>query len=134
MYGNICFEKNMENFPNNLTCDCPVECNFISYSMSVESTPLDAKELCSKDIEDASIMKPFIENKFPPKFVRKLMKVKYNVSDDQIEYCKKNLQFRAEVIFKLATDSMPVTIISRRLSFFDKMSAFGKLNKKPILI
>ena len=55
------------------------------------------------------------------------MKIKNNVSEDAQEYCKKNLQYRAELIFKMATDSVSVTVMSQRLSFFDKMSAFGKL-------
>ena len=58
--------------------------------------------------------------------------IKYNVSKDPIDYCKKNLKYRAEVIFRLATDSLSVTVMSRRLSFFDKMSAFGKLMLKII--
>ena len=60
--------------------------------------------------------------------LRELNKFKNNVSEISLdEHCKKNLRFRAEVIFRLATDSMDVTVISRRLSFFDMMSAFGNL-------
>ena len=71
-------------------------------------------------------MEPFYKNIFPPPFVRSMMKVKYNFSETAVENCKRNLQYRAEIIFRMATDSMPVTVMSRRLSFFDKMSAFGK--------
>ena len=75
-------------------------------------------------------MSPFYEHESPPKFVKKLADMKNNVShdydyDEMKESCKKNLQYRAEIIFQLATDSMSVTIMSRRLSFFDKLSAFG---------
>ena len=109
-------------------CDCPTQCNFISYSFTTVSTPFDGNELCPPETlnSDNFLMKPFYENKFPPQFIRKLMKIKNNVSDDAQEYCKKNLQYRAEVIFRMATDTMSVTVMSPRLSFFDKMSAFGK--------
>ena len=106
------------------TCGCPKECNTLSYSFSVTSTPLDPNELCTKDVDTK--MWQFYENKFPTDFVRTQMKVKYNVSDDATYYCKKNIKYRAEVNFKMATDSMEVTVLSRRLSFFDKMAAFGR--------
>ena len=109
-------------------CDCPTQCNFISYSFTTVSTPFDGNELCPPETlnSDNFLMKPFYENKFPPQFIRKLIKIKNNVSDDAQDYCKKNLQYRAEVIFRMATDTMSVTVMSPRLSFFDKMSAFGK--------
>ena len=106
------------------TCGCPKECNTLSYSFSVTSTPLDPEELCTKDSD--SKMWQFYQNKFPADFVRTQMKIKYNVSNDATDYCKKNIKYRAEVVFKMATDSMEVTVLSRRLSFFDKMSAFGR--------
>ena len=70
-------------------------------------------------------MKPFYENKFPPQFIRRLKQFKDNSSSQEQDYCKKNIQYRAEVIFRMATDTMSVTVMSPRLSFFDKMSAFG---------
>ena len=83
------------------------------------------------------LMEPFYKNISPPLFVRRMMKVKYNFSETAAENCKRNLQYRAEIIFRMATDSMPVTVMSRRLSFFDKMSAFGKhkisINKLALL-
>ena len=132
MYGSYCFEKSMRNIPQEWTCDCPVECNSLSYSFRVASTPLDSEALCPLfdldqlvDMKDEAIMKPFYTNQFPSHFVRKLIKLKHNISSKAIDYCKKNLQYRAVVTFKMATDTMSVTVISRRLSFFDKMSAFG---------
>ena len=122
---------NKPNIEDN--CDCPTECNFISYSFTTVSTQLNENVLCPPEPDYGNfdstsfLMKPFYENKFPPQFIRKLMKIKNNVSEDAQEYCKKNLQYRAELIFKMATDSVSVTVMSQRLSFFDKMSAFGKL-------
>ena len=109
------------------TCDCPMECNTISYSFSVVSTPLAPEEICPDPSEapEDFLMKQYYENKFPTQFVRRLMKLKDNVTFDDVKDCKKNLDYRAEVKFKLVTDTMAVTIISMRLSFFDKMSAFG---------
>ena len=130
----MCFEKNMKNSSYEETCDCPMECNTISYSFSIVSTPFDPEELCPYIFDGYMnflwragdfLMRPFYENKSPPQVVRKMMKIKNNISDSAMDYCKKNLAFRAEVIFKIATDSMSVTFMSRRLSFFDKMSAFG---------
>ena len=130
-YGNKCFNDNMDNAAHEYNCDCPTECNTISYSFThIFSTPFDAEEFCPRtkgdSFSDDFLMKPFYENKFPPKFVRTLIKFKNNnISDDAVDYCKKNLQYRAVVIIRLATDSMSVTVMSPRLSFFDKMSAFG---------
>ena len=131
MYGNQCFEASMEDTPE-WTCDCPVECKSISYSFSIVSTPLGPEESCPPHASwrDGVLMSPFYEQESPPKFVKKLIDMRNNIShdfdyDEMEESCKKNLQYRAEVIFRLATDSMSVTIMSRRLSFFDKLSAFG---------
>ena len=69
-------------------------------------------------------MKPFYEHRFPSDFVRTLLKIKNKDGiENVVDYCEKNLEFRAEVIFRLATDTMPVTVMSSRLSFFDKMSS-----------
>ena len=110
----------MKNTPEDWTCDCPVECNYISYSFSLVSTPFDPEELCPRNmVSENFLMKPFYQNRVG----RAMIKMKNNITD--IEYCKQHLKYRAEVIFRLATDSISVTVMSRRLSFFDKMSAFG---------
>ena len=49
----------------------------------------------------------------------------HNSSDDMADICKTSIQYKAEVIFRLATNTMTVTVSSRRLSFFDKLSGFG---------
>ena len=51
----------------------------------------------------------------------------YNESSKPSELCRRYLPYRAEVIFRLATDTVSVIVRSRRLSFFDKLSAFGKI-------
>ena len=133
MYGNICFEKGMRNTPTDWTCDCPMECNTISYSFSVVVTPFDPEEMCPRyDDFDDFLMKPFYDRNriFSPKFEKKLLEIKNNVSmTDEVDDCKENLPYRAVVDFKLVTDTMSVTVMSRRLSFFDKLSAFGKSTK-----
>ena len=118
----------MKNRTTQKTCDCPMECTTISYSFRVVSTKFEDKEMCGETSEN-SVMNDFnlVGHKFPHQFIRKLIHLKNNsVSSNEVEYCKRNLKYRAEVIFMLATDSMSVTIMSSRLSFFDKMSAFGK--------
>ena len=133
IYGNICFEKHMKTTPPEWICDCPMECNTISYSFSIVSSTFDPEELCpnpkSKKAPENFLMKPFYENKFPSPFVRRMMKYKDNITFDDVADCKNNLAYRAEVKFKLVTDTMSVTVLSRRLSFFDKLSAFGIGNK-----
>ena len=125
MYGNICFEKSMKNATTEDSCDCPMECNSISYSFSVTSTKFDESEMCEKRND---FMDGFDEHTFPPYHIRNLMFLKKLTPYPSSEYyCRKNLKYRAEVIFRLATDSMSVTVMSRRLSFFDKLSAFGKI-------
>ena len=124
MYGNICFEKSMKNVSIEDSCDCPMECNSISYSFSVTSTKFDESEMCGKR---NNFMDGFNEHKFPPQYIRELKFLKKLTLYPSSEYyCRKTLNYRAEVIFRLATDSMPVTVMSSRLSFFDKMSDFGK--------
>ena len=115
-----------------------MECTSISYSFRVVSTRFNEKEMCQTKVLrynayydvirfEGKDLKEFNSHKFPPQFIRKLVKIKNNISDEEGEYCKRNLQYRAEVVFKMATDSMSVTVMSSRLSFFDKMSAFGKI-------
>ena len=122
------------------SCDCPIECNSISFSFTLESTKFEQKEACPdiknhigendyfKRFENFP-MKPFYKYRSPPLFVRRLMKIKTNVSVTDEADCKKKLKYRAQVIFRLATNSMSVTILSSRLSFFDKMSSFGMKHK-----
>ena len=113
-----------------------MECNSISYSFRVVSTKFEEKEMCQKtgvhkreNIDKyQNVMAEFKSHKFHPDFVRKLIFLKNNISSDEVEYCKRNLQYKAEAIFRLDTDSMSVTVMSSRLSFFDKMSAFGKID------
>ena len=127
MYGNECFENSMNKGTAAEKCDCPMECNSITYTFSLISTPFDPLKMCPTKIRGGNLMKPFYDNRFPHQFIRRLIYFKDNTTSSQEdEYCKRNIQYRAEIIFRLATNTMPVTVISRRLSFFDKMSAFGE--------
>ena len=87
----------------------------------------------SVDFEN-EYMKEFNSHKYIHPFISKLRKIKHNITEDAMDNCARNLQYRAEVIFRLATDSMSVTVMSSRLSFFDKMSAFGKITESGHLI
>ena len=109
------------------SCNCPMECDSLSYTFSLVSNPFDPEEMCpSKTPEIKVMMREFYLHKFPPQMIRNLKMYKNNVTSDQSDICKRNIQYRAEVTFQLATNEMPVTVISRRLSFFDKLSGFGK--------
>ena len=121
----------MLNLTNEETCDCPMECNSISYSYGFVSKPFDSNKMCmGEKISEDFLMKPLYKNKLPDQFVRRLTQFKDNVTLSEIEYCKSEIQYRAEVKFFLATDSVSVTAMTRRLSFFDKLSAFGMSQRK----
>ena len=76
------------------------------------------------------LMKEFYLKKSPPLLLRKLEKFSLeNVTDEEQEICKKKLLYKAEVFFKISTHTMIVIENSRRLSFFDKLSGFGKISK-----
>ena len=125
MYGQSCFENIMANSSLEKNCDCPLECDHNGYSFSLVSKPLDTDEMCSIGVQD-NAMKEFYRKPFPPTFIRILRNAAYNETMDSMEICKRNVQYRAELTFQLAANTLPVTIISRRMSFFDKLSGFGK--------
>ena len=108
-------------------CHCPMECDYISYSFSVVSTPFNPEEMCPNNPRPQDPMREFYDYKSPPKFVGKLIQFRKNISAQDADYCMRNIMYRAEVNFRLATNSLSVTIMSRRLSFFDKMSSFGNI-------
>lgn len=114
----------MANDSLETNCDCPMECDSISYFSYYVSTIFNPEEMCRR--QQKGLMEDIFENKFPPQFVRILRKFTRNETFKEREYCMKYLQYKAEVTFQLATNTMSVTVISRRLSFFDKLSGFGK--------
>merc|ERR1712074_312751 len=71
------------------------------------------------------LLRDFYKKPFPKLFIRQLRKYAKNISADPYEICSKYLKYRAVVIFQLATNDVSVTITSKRLSFFDKLSGFG---------
>ena len=76
-------------------------------------------------------MNEFNNNPMPPKMVSRIQNFLYPITpvediQRQLQECNFKKQFRALVIFSLATDTMTVTVTSRRLSFFDKLSSFGR--------
>ena len=129
---------------------------FSTVSTKFEEAEICETELNIKygdQTENNFMMREFYKHKFPHPYVRKLIEIQKEVKKNKTyltymmsrlddrrwlwdgheemldwSYCKRNLQYRAEVIFRMATDSISVTVMSRRLSFFDKMSAFGMYN------
>ena len=128
VYGNFCFEDIMANDTLEEDCSCPLECDSITYSFSVVSSPFNEIGLCSSRLDKPSpLMSEFYLKPFPKPFVRKLKTFLLNETDDTREICMTNIKYRAKVIFKLATNNIAVTVTSKRLSFFDKLSGFGKI-------
>ena len=104
-----------------------MECDSISYSFSLVSTPFNEIGLCPGNRKRPHpLMSEFYEKPFPKLFIRKMKKFIYNETDSTSEICKRNVKYRAEIIFKLATNNIAVTVTSKRLSFFDKLSGFGR--------
>ena len=127
MYASLCFEESMKNFTLEKECDCPLDCNSITYSYSLVSSPLKEDELCQSNIKSPTpLLTAFYGKPFPKYFIRQLRQYAKNISADTFDICTKYLKYRAVVIFQLATNDVSVTVTSRRLSFFDKMSGFGK--------
>ena len=108
-------------------CNCPLECDIVSYSSYFVSSQFKPDELCPTKEPEEGLMKEFYVHKSPPQLIRDLEKYTSNSSNKAQDYCLKNIQYRAEVNFQLATNTMSVTVISRRLSFFDKLSGFGNI-------
>ena len=128
-YSSLCFEESMKNFTLEKECDCPVDCDSITYSYSLYSTPFNYDYFCSGSLKNPTpLMKGFYKEPFPKIFIRKLRMLVKNISDDTLENCKRYLKYRALVTFRLGTNDVAVTVKSKRLTFFDKLSAFGKLH------
>ena len=122
----MCFEDIMANDTLDEQCSCPMECDSITYSFNVVSTPFNEKGLCSGQQKNPNpLMSEFYKKPFPKLYVRKLKKMTKNETDSVRDICFTNIQYRAEVSFKLATNNIAVTVTSKRLSFFDKLSGFG---------
>ena len=126
IYGNICFEGIMADESLERYCNCPMNCNRITYSFSYNSEKFDLEEICLGAAAKSNfLMKEFYQNPYPGHFIRNLRMFNKNETSDATEICHKNSQYRAKVTFRLATDYVTTTIKTRRLSFFDKLSGFG---------
>ena len=129
VFGNLCFENIMGNFTLEQQCSCPMECDSLSYSFSVVSTPFNDIGLCPGTLKQPQpLMSEFYEKPFPKVFVRTLQRFIKNETDKPGEICKRNVKYRAEINFELATNNIAVTVTSKRLSFFDKLSGFGRFD------
>ena len=111
-----------------------MECDSISYSFSLVSTPFNELGLCPGKMGlNPAAMSEFYRKPFQKSFIRKLKKFIFNETESTSEHCKINVKYRAEIIFKLATNNIAVTVTSKRLSFFDKLSGFGRSFKFSII-
>ena len=87
--GNVCFDNVMSNSSMD-NCDvgrCPMDCNSISYSYSIVSTPFKENELCPTSGKD-TIFEEFYNNPFPPKFISRSSTFFFNESSKAADLCK----------------------------------------------
>ena len=134
MRGYRCFETSLANVSASHNCNCPIDCDSVSYSYSIVSIPINPVAQCpsfrrSKSWKLKSIFKEFYIKPSPPMFIQRVRSfLNITATSDEAELCKRLLPYRAEVTFRMATDTVSVTVRSKRLTFFDKLSAFGMLN------
>ena len=108
MYGNLCFEDTMANSSFEQGCSCPMECDSISYSFSLVSTPFNEIGLCKGSIGSAHpLMSEFYEKPFPKPFIRKLKKFINNDTDSISEICKINVKYGQ----KSCSSWRPITLL-----------------------
>ena len=100
------------------------------------STPFKEDELCSRSKSNSkSLFKEFYMKPFPPTFIKRAREFMGESSiSSEYESCRKFLPYRAEVTFRLATDTVSVTVRSRRLSFFDKLSGVGNVSPSSLVM
>ena len=101
----------------------------ISFYIKVDfSAPFDSDVVCpGSRYRKPFLMKPYYQFK-KPHLLMKLEGLYFNKSFGIADVCKDKIQYMAQITFRLATDTMTVAVSSRRLSFFDKLSSFGKIN------
>ena len=126
--GIHCFEKDLEQMDNRSTCDCPNDCDDVTFSLVASAKLLDEKLLCPLKTDSTDLFYHFYQHDALPKKFLGL----YNFIVNKQEYkgkelCVKNLKYRAVVNFQLATRSVSRTTQDLRQSFADKLSTFGKL-------
>ena len=73
------------------------------------------------------MMKPFYKEPMPPQLLNRMEFFAFNSTDDPREICKEKIKYQALVTFKLTTNTMSVTVSSRRFG-----SGFGEYLKKHI--
>ena len=117
----------MEDEHYEKNCNCPMNCNRITYSFSYSSDRFENEEIClaKANTKNNFLMKEFYKNPFPSNFIRNLRMFNKNETADEKAICKRNSQYRAKITFRLATDFETTTVKTRRLSFFDMLSGFG---------
>ena len=95
------------------------------------SAPFKEDESCPRSkSKSRSLFQEFYTNPFPPRFIKRAREfMGEREESSEYESCRRFLPYRAEVTFRLATDTVSVTVRSRRLSFFDKLSGFGERMK-----
>ena len=82
-------------------CDCPLECDAIKYSYYYVSSKFEPDKMCpSKAGKEDFLMKEFYLDPMPPKLLTRMEMFAYNETDGVHEICKKNIKYKAEVIFR----------------------------------
>ena len=105
---------------------------YFRYTYSVSSTAFDIDVLCNKNNNDNPLAMAFSShlassNAYPPMFVRRFEQVLYESDIGQDSICRENLKGMAIVKFQLASQIIQRIKKTKRVSFSDHLSNFGKL-------
>ena len=86
-------------------CSCPMECDSITYSFNVVSTPFNEKGLCSGQQKNPNpLMSEFYKKPFPKIFVRKLKKMTKKNNIEELKKVRKKIDNIDNKIIELIGD------------------------------
>ena len=126
--GIHCFEQVLRRMTNNTSCDCPNNCEDVTYSFLGSSKRIEELNCPKEPHEDNWIHDFYYKDSLPKKFLAFYDYVTDNKEYGEKELCKKNMKYRAIVNFQLVTQSVSRTTQDLKQSFADKLSTFGKFH------
>ncbi len=125
--GDQCFRAQVTNPLVQEACECPRDCNSITYSYSVVSTPIDSHDaqMCFS-LSSARWMsnKLFVEDFFDPLKKRHGLQMPW-IQQDPTGSCQVIMSQVAVVQLQLASDSVTEVSRRKRVTFTDQLANLG---------